>query len=111
VGAHTTELNQKIINLAIENNCWIRYGKTWFTPAEFDNFYGPSGNVGHDRIEILNPLKAYNKGSVIIKDMVIRKDNHKDILQALERLLDFSDKIIRSNYKPVEGQVDAVEFK
>ncbi|RYZ48590.1 MAG: hypothetical protein EOP49_18335 [Sphingobacteriales bacterium] len=102
--------NETAAQRAHKYNLWIRYEHTWYTPYEFEQRYGHMRNSPAGELELLNPIRELIYGRTLITQMVQSGRPGPVLIDALERLFKFEDKIMANGYEPVANQQDKVAW-
>lgn len=102
--------NEKASTRASKNNLWIRYQKKWYHPDEFKYRFESGMGVKPSDVELLNPMPFLKQGREMIKGMVRVAAPIASILNALNRLYEFEDKLMKFGFREREGQINAASW-
>lgn len=96
--------------LAGKYNLWLRLDGRWYTPKEFhEDFYGKN-HVRYKGVELLNPLWAIQQAREVIEEMIVDQKTVSSILNAMDRLNKFTDRLFKEGFKKIPGQVDSMKW-
>lgn len=84
---------------ALGKGMWIVMGKKWYTPAEHFKVYGKGLSLPEGSWRLADPVEALKDGQEKIIKMVEESAPKEKVINALERLNKFMDKVLKEHSK------------